>query len=54
MKAETETTKCKKCAEEHRIESYREVKYYVCPHVNRVLLVNQDEKEGIEYAEHFE
>jgi len=35
-----ETTKCKKCEGEHRIEDYRTVKYYVCPAVNRVLLVN--------------
>jgi len=35
-----ETIKCKKCEGEHRIEDYRMVKYYVCPVVNRVLLVN--------------
>lgn len=54
MKAEEKTAQCKHCKEEHRIESYREVNYYVCPKVNRVLLVNQDEKTSIEYAESYE
>ena len=51
-----ETTPCRKCGEEHRVENYRNVPYYVCPHVNRVLLLVQDENEKahVEYAESYE
>ena len=37
-----ETAVCKKCQRPHRIEVYRAVKYYVCPEVNRVLLLNDE------------
>lgn len=37
-----DSTLCKKCGEQHRIDSYREVRYYVCPKVNRVLLVSEE------------
>ena len=37
-----DSTKCKKCGESHRVDSYREVRYYVCPKVNRVLLVSEE------------
>lgn len=35
-------TTCKKCGEQHRIEKYRELKYYLCPNVNRVLLLTEE------------
>jgi len=39
-----EFTECRKCGEQHRVDEYRGVKHYVCPEVNRVmLLVNKDE-----------
>lgn len=44
MKTEVETVQCKKCGEQHRVDSYRDVKHYVCPHVNRVILLVQDEE----------
>lgn len=42
-----ETAKCRRCGLEHRIDSYRELRYYICDLFNRVLLLNdgeQDEK----------
>lgn len=44
MKAEPEAVKCRKCGEMHRVDEYRSVKHYVCPHVNRVILLVQDEE----------
>lgn len=44
MKTEVETVQCKKCGEQHRVDAYRDVKHYVCPHVNRVILLVQDEE----------
>lgn len=39
-----EFAKCRKCGDLHRVDEYRGVKHYVCPQVNRVLLlVNKDE-----------
>ena len=39
------TVKCKKCGETHPVEVYREVKFYQCPKVNKVLLMTE-EKQG--------
>lgn len=39
-----ETTPCRKCGEEHRVENYRNVPYYVCPVKNVVLLLVQNEE----------
>mgnify|MGYP003705732557 CR=1 FL=1 len=36
---------CKKCGEEHRVDAYRELKYYWCPLVNRILLVNNEKEQ---------
>ncbi len=44
--------KCRRCGVEHRIETYREVKYMVCPAFNRVLLVNEGADE--QKPNHFE
>ena len=41
------TVKCKKCGETHPVEVYREVKFYQCPKVNKVLLM-AEEKQGEE------
>lgn len=38
----SETTICKKCGEEHRVEGYRTLKYYYCPKVNRVMLLSDE------------
>lgn len=40
----TETVICKKCNAPHRVDAYRDVKFYVCPLVNRVLLLSGEEK----------
>jgi|CryBogDrversion2_1035201.scaffolds.fasta_scaffold123525_2 hypothetical protein len=40
-----ETTRCRKCEREHRVEEYRGVKYYVCPEANRVLLLTEEKKD---------
>lgn len=37
-----ESTICRKCKEVHRVEKYRELKYYHCPYTNRVLLLNNE------------
>lgn len=39
-----ETALCKKCGEEHRIDRYRDLHFYVCPIANRVLLVNDKDE----------
>ena len=44
MSEVTETASCKKCGQEHRIDRYRELYFYVCPIVNRVLLVNDKDE----------
>jgi len=41
-----ETTKCKKCYDHHPIDSYRGMKFYVCPVLNRVLLLNDGEEDN--------
>ena len=41
-----ETTKCKKCGQQHRIDNYRSLKYYICDVVNRVLLLTEEKKDG--------
>ena len=56
MKAEEELVNCRKCGMPHRVDEYRGVKHYVCPHTNRVLLLvqDEDEKTRVEYAESYE
>ena len=44
----SETTTCKKCGAEHRIEDYRTLKYYYCPEVNRVLLLSDEVNREVE------
>jgi len=49
-----ETAKCKKCYDQHPVDVYRGMKFYVCPVLNRVLLLNdgeQDEKKADELRE---
>lgn len=46
-----DSTKCKKCGESHRVDSYREVRYYVCPVVNRVLLLTDGEDDANKKAD---
>ncbi len=46
-----DSTLCKKCGEQHRIDSYREVRYYVCPVVNRVLLLTDGEDDANKKAD---
>ena len=41
-----ETTKCKKCGEQHRVDEYRGVKHYVCPEKNIVLLLAQSDEDN--------
>jgi len=42
-----EHTVCKKCGRTHRVESYREVKFYLCPDVNRVILLLEKDDETV-------
>lgn len=42
-----DTATCKKCGQEHRIDRYKNLHFYVCPTANRVLLVN-DKEEPVE------
>ena len=44
----SETTICKKCGEEHRVEGYRTLKYYYCPKVNRVMLLSDEVNKDVE------
>ena len=44
----SETTTCKKCGDEHRIEDYRTLKYYYCPEVNHVLLLSDEVNREVE------
>ena len=38
------TVMCKKCGQQHTVEKYRTLLFYICPVVNRILLVgNSDE-----------
>ena len=50
-----EKAKCKKCYDWHPVDTYRGMKYYVCPVLNRVLLLNEgeqtDEKTTDQYGE---
>ena len=39
-----ETAKCKKCYDQHPVDTYRGMKYYVCPVLNRVLLLTDGEE----------
>ena len=43
-----ETRTCRKCGEQHRVDAYRELKYYWCPTVNRILLVVNEEKQVVD------
>ena len=43
-----ESTVCKKCGEEHRVETYRTLKYYYCPQVNRVMLLSDEVNKDVE------
>lgn len=36
--------KCKKCYDHHPVDSYRGMKFYVCPVLNRVILLNDGEQ----------
>ena len=44
MSTQDESVTCKKCGKEHRIDRYRDLHFYVCPIVNRVLLVNDKDE----------
>lgn len=37
-----ETAVCKKCGSNHRVETYRTLKYYYCPIVKRVLILGDE------------
>lgn len=39
-----ETAKCKKCYDHHPVDNYRGMKFYVCPVLNRVILLNDGEE----------
>jgi len=39
-----ETAKCRRCGLDHRIDTYRRVRYYICDLFNRVLLLNDGEE----------
>lgn len=41
-----ETIMCKKCGFSHRVDSYRNVKFYTCPVVNRVILMTEDNNDA--------
>lgn len=46
-----ETTKCKICGRQHPVDSYREMRFYVCPDMQRVYLVaKKPEKDGNEHT----
>ena len=49
-----ETANCKKCQRPHRIEVYRAVKYYVCPEVNRVLLLNDEGEKDVTKTNYYD
>lgn len=42
--SEVNATTCKKCGEQHRIDHYKNMHFYFCPAVNRVLLVNDSDE----------
>jgi len=39
------TTKCKICGEQHRVDTYRNMTFYVCPRTLRVYLVAGEKKD---------
>ena len=41
-----ETTKCKICGQQHPVDAYRGMKFYVCPDTMRVYLVAKEEEDG--------
>ena len=41
-----ESTKCKVCGQQHAVDNYREMKFYVCPETLRVYLVAKEEENG--------
>ena len=43
---DTEITKCKICGEYHPVDSYRGMKFYMCPETKRVYLIVQEDKDG--------
>jgi hypothetical protein len=42
-----EHTVCRKCGRTHRVDSYRGVKFYLCPDVNRVILMMEKKDEKV-------
>lgn len=42
-----EHTVCKKCGRTHRVDSYRDVKFYMCPDVNRIILLTEKDDEKL-------
>ena len=42
--SKVEMTKCKICGKEHMLDSYRTMRFYICPYTNRVYLVNDKEE----------
>jgi len=42
-----ETTKCKMCGRPHPVDTYRGMKFYVCPDTMRVYLVAKENENDI-------
>lgn len=40
-----ETTKCKICGRPHPVDNYREMRFYVCPDMQRVYLVAKEKED---------
>ena len=38
------TVKCTKCEDHHPVECYREVRYYYCPKVEKILLLTEEKE----------